>query len=130
MTSRRTGTRTEPTQVQRQRPADQNIDQARKEELFRTYESVFEATWNHFEAVLGKTIMKEEAGVRCLTLTQKSHPMAKSLRLTDSGVSFEGLCQQMHTVELEELRGVFEELFGNLISIATEIIFDIFNTAR
>lgn len=130
MTSRKVETRTDPTQVQRQRLAGQHVDQVRKEELLRAYESVIEATWNHFEAVLGKVVMKEEAGVRCLTLTQESHPMAKSLRLTDSGVSFEGLCQQMHTAELEELRGVFEELFGNLLSIATEIIFDIFNTAR
>jgi hypothetical protein len=109
---------------------DQRVSQVRKEELISTYERVVQATWDHFEAVLGKVVMREEVGVRCLTQTQESHSVAKSLQLIDGGVSFEGLRQQIHTLEHEELRGVLERLFNSLISVATEVLFDIFHTAR
>ena len=102
----------------------ERVSQARKEEMLEIYEDLLQTLWNRILPTLGRvTVMAIME--RSLALTSEKYPLIGHLQVTNEGVSFSVLSQQMGEEEREEIREALKELVANLIDILAMLTGDI-----
>ena len=102
----------------------ERVSQARKEEMLEIYEDLLQTLWNRILPTLGRvTVMAIME--RSLALTSEKYPLIGHLQVTNEGVSFSVLSQQMGQEERESVRDALKELVANLIDILAMLTGDI-----
>ena len=102
----------------------ERVSQARKEEVLEIYEDLLQTLWNRILPTLGRvTVMAIME--RSLALTSEKYPLIGHLQVTNEGVSFSVLSQQMGQEERESVRDALKELVANLIDILAMLTGDI-----
>ena len=122
MTQERLGSGSSHEQIEK--VVGQRVSQARKEEVLEVYEDLLKTIWNRILPTLGRvTVMAIME--RALALTAETYPLLGRLQVTNEGLSFDVLRQQMREEEREDIRDALKELVANLIDILAMLTGDI-----
>jgi hypothetical protein len=103
---------------------EERIRQARKEEVLAVYDDLLQTIWNRILPTLGRVTVMAIVE-RSLTLTKASYPPLEHLQVTEEGLSFEALREQIGNAERVTLRDGLKELVANLIDILAMLTGDI-----
>ena len=107
-----------------ERIIEQQASQARKEEVLEVYEDLLQTIWSRILPTLGRvTVMAIME--RTLALTKESYTLIGHLEVTEEGVSFNMLRQQVGEEKREIIREALKELVANLIDILAMLTGDI-----
>jgi hypothetical protein len=103
---------------------EERIRQARKEEVLAVYDDLLQTIWDRIQPTLGRVTVMAIVE-RSLTLTRESYPSLAPLQVTEQGLSFEALREQIGNEERITLRDGLKELVANLIDILAMLTGDI-----
>jgi hypothetical protein len=102
----------------------ERVSQARKEEALTIYEDLLSTIWNRIQPTLGRVTVSAIME-RALVLTKDMYPLLGHLQVTDEGVSFAVLHQQIGEEACEDIHEPLKELIANLIDILAMLTGDI-----
>ncbi len=124
MTEGQKGSNRGPGHEVAEKMIEERVSQARKQEVLEIYEDLLQTIWDRVLPTLGRVTVSAIME-RALALTEETYPLLAHLQVTNEGVSFDVLRQQMGEEEREVIREALKELVANLIDILAMLTGDI-----